>query len=155
MIHIRSASEKDADAIADIWNYYISETTVTFNSVEKTNDIVKEAIKACDRDNRAFWWLRMAGICWAFALIFNSGAYRLCQNHGAYDLNPPSGKRRGDRRALMERLCAHAKAGGVKSLFGLGSVRIILQVLHFMNGLDFPLSRGCHRLASSLTVGSI
>jgi len=118
MIHIRSASETDADAIADIWNYYISETTVTFNSVEKTNDIVKEAIKACDRDNRAFLVAEDGGNLLGFCTYFQfRGGIGYAKTMEHTILTHHEAKGAGIGRALMERLCAHAKAGGVKSLW--------------------------------------
>ena len=117
MIHIRSASETDADAIADIWNYYISETTVTFNSVEKTNDIVKEAIKACDRDNRAFLVAEDGGNLLGFCTYFQfRGGIGYAKTMEHTILTHHQAKGAGIGRALMERLYAHAKAGGVKSL---------------------------------------
>ena len=66
--------------------------------LSETNDIVKEAIKACDRDNRAFLVAEDGGNLLGLLHLFSiQGRYQPCQNHGAYDLNPPSGKRRGDR----------------------------------------------------------
>lgn len=48
MIHIRPAEPKDAEAITCILNQIIRDTTITFNSVEKTPDDVAQSISDAD-----------------------------------------------------------------------------------------------------------
>ncbi len=118
MIYIRPADEADAEAIVEIWNHYIRETAVTFNSIEKTKDDVREIVLACRKDNLAFLVAkdceRLVGFCTYFQFRCGIG-YAKTMEHTI--LMQPEVHGRGFGRALMQRLFNHAQAEGVKSLW--------------------------------------
>ena len=117
MIPIRPANEADSEAITDLWNHYIRETAVTFNSIEKTEDTVKKAVLECYKDKRAFLVAEehrsLVGFCTYFQFRRGIG-YAKTMEHTI--LTHPEVQARGIGRALMQQLCAHAKAEGIKSL---------------------------------------
>ena len=118
MINIRPASLRDVEAIAELWNYYIRETAVTFNSIEKTSETVREAILECRKDKRAFLAAekrrRLVGFCTYFQFRRGIG-YEKTMEHTV--LAHPEIQGRGIGRGLMHRLIYHAQAEGVKSLW--------------------------------------
>ena len=118
MVTIRSADLTDREAIAKLWNYYIRETAVTFNSIEKTSETVREAILECRKDKRAFLVAenrgRLVGFCTYFQFRGGIG-YEKTMEHTI--LAHPDVQGRGIGRGLMQRLFNHAQAEEVKSLW--------------------------------------
>ncbi len=112
---IRVATSDDAPAIAAIWNHYIRHTAVTFNSQEKTDQDVAADIES---KSGAFWVASDGDTIGGFATYgaFRGGVgYARTKEH-TIQLDPAfSG--RGAGRALMDVLCAHAKAQGIHSLW--------------------------------------
>ena len=118
MITLRPANVADVEAITELWNYYIRETAVTFNSIEKTAETVREAILECRKDKRAFLIAenreRLVGFCTYFQFRKGIG-YEKTMEHTI--LAQPDVQGRGIGRGLMQRLFNHAQAEGVKSLW--------------------------------------
>ena len=118
MTRIRPADLTDGEAIAEIWNYYIRETAVTFNSIEKTSETVRKAILECRKDKRAFLAAenrgRLVGFCTYFQFRGGIG-YEKTMEHTI--LAHPDVQGKGIGRGLMQRLFDHAQAEGVKSLW--------------------------------------
>ena len=118
MITLRPANVADAEAITELWNYYIRETAVTFNSIEKSAETVREAILECRKDKRAFLIAenrgRLVGFCTYFQFRKGIG-YEKTMEHTI--LAQPDVQGRGIGRGLMQRLFDHAHAEGVRSLW--------------------------------------
>ena len=118
MITLRPAHVADVEAITELWNYYIRETAVTFNSIEKTAETVREAILECRKDKRAFLIAenrgRLVGFCTYFQFRKGIG-YEKTMEHTI--LAQPDVQGRGIGRGLMQRLFDHAHAEGVRSLW--------------------------------------
>ncbi len=109
---IRPARSTDAPAIAAIWNDAIRNTTITFNPVEKTVDEVAGLIATdCliwDHDDRVLGFARY--------FPFRGGeGYRFTVEHTV--MLHADGHGQGGGRALMNALCAHAKAAGKHTMF--------------------------------------
>ncbi|MFZ3581018.1 GNAT family N-acetyltransferase [Loktanella sp. DJP18] len=125
---IRDATADDAAAIAAIWNPVIRDTAITFNPVEKTAADVAAMI-AERGPAHGFLVADDDGVLgFATYAQFRGGAgYRHTAEHTVI-LNPRA-QGRGMGRALMDALCAHAKARAMHSLFAgcsaenMGAVR--------------------------------
>ncbi len=109
---IRLATADDASQIADIWNFAIRETTITFNPDEKS---VAEA--ASLTANACYVWEqgdRVLGFARYFQ--FRGGAgYRFTCEHTI--MLHPDGQGQGGGRNLMDALCTHAKGAGMHTMF--------------------------------------
>lgn len=118
MTIIRSATLKDAEEITKIWNFFIFKTTVTFNSEEKSAAMVREMIKSCEKDGRAFLLAedlgRILGFCTYFQFRAGIG-YAKTMEHTI--LTSSQAKGLGIGTALIDALCKHAKNAGVNSLW--------------------------------------
>jgi phosphinothricin acetyltransferase len=110
---IRAATPDDAPGIQTLWNLAIRETLITFNSVEKTRDEVREAILTHD----AFLVAEQDGKLLGYAAFgpFRAGiGYAPTKEHSI--MLDPSVRGRGVGRALMTRLEDVARTQGVHSL---------------------------------------
>ncbi|MEO1638164.1 MAG: N-acetyltransferase family protein [Pseudomonadota bacterium] len=109
---IRPATPADAAQIAAIWNHAIRETTITFNPDEKSEEEVaslcaQNCLVAVDGD-------QVLGFARYFQ--FRGGAgYRFTVEHTIMLHADAHG--RGVGRALLEALCAAAKADGMHTMF--------------------------------------
>ena len=109
---IRAAQTADADQIMPFWNDAIRNTTITFNPVEKSLEDVRAAIA----QNCLVWQEGARILGFASYFPFRGGeGYRFTVEHSI--MLHPDGHGRGGGRALMEALCAHAKAAGKHSMF--------------------------------------
>lgn len=109
---IRPAIAADAPAVADIWNWAIRETTITFNPIEKSVDEVAElTAQAC-----LVWEEEARLLGFARYFQFRDGqGYRFTVENTV--MLHPDGQGRGGGRALMAALCDHAKADGKHRMF--------------------------------------
>lgn len=111
---VRAARQEDAAAIAAIQNPIIRETAITFNSVEKTPDMVAEAI----RELPCFLVAEGEGALLGFVsyIQFRRGiGYARAMEHTI--VLAPGTRGKGIGRALMAAAEAHARAAGVGSLW--------------------------------------
>lgn len=111
---IRDARPDDAAAIAEIWNAAIRDSTVTFNSAEKSVEEVARIIAARQRDGRCF--LVAEGPPGIAGFItheqFRGGiGYRLTMEHTIQ--LAPRARGRGIGRALMQDMEGRARIAGV------------------------------------------
>jgi phosphinothricin acetyltransferase len=112
---IRRATTDDATAIAAIWNHYIRDTIVTFNSQEKTRQDLALAIE----DPQTPFFVATDGpkvTGFATYSDFRKGiGYARTKEH-TINLAPDAGGG-GLGRALLNRIEAHAADQGIHSLF--------------------------------------
>ena len=109
---IRAATPNDAPQIADIWNLAIRETTITFNSVEKSTDEVAELTA----QDCLVWEQNGQVLGFARYFAFRGGeGYRFTVEHTI--MLHDQGHGLGGGRALMVALVAHAKAAGKHTMF--------------------------------------
>jgi phosphinothricin acetyltransferase len=111
---IRVARPEDASTVAEIWNHYIRNTTVTFNPVEKTEAELVDLIAA----PHAFFVSEDSGTVTGFArhFQFRSGeGYARAAEHTIL-LAPDAPKGRGTGRALMQAVLADAIERGIGSM---------------------------------------
>lgn len=114
---IRPAEAADLAPLAAFWNGIIRDTTITFTTVLKTERTLAEMIETRRAAGREIFVLR-AGDEIGFASYdqFRAGpGYAHAMEHTI--LLSPGLRGRGAGRALMERLEAHARAGGAHTLF--------------------------------------
>ncbi|MCZ8333131.1 MAG: GNAT family N-acetyltransferase [Rhodobacteraceae bacterium] len=115
---IRDATPADAAAIAAIWNPVISDTAITFNSVEKSMADIAAMIRARQADGHGFLVAEAEGNILGFATYaqFRGGVgYARTMEHTI--LLSPAAQGRGLGRALMTAVEDHARARGALSLF--------------------------------------
>lgn len=111
---IRPALPEDAEAIAALWNPYIRDSAVTFNSIEKTPEDVAALIAA----RPGFLVAEAEGALAGFASYdrFRGGiGYARTMEHTI--LLAPDRAGQGIGRALMAALEDHARAGQVHTLW--------------------------------------
>ena len=116
-VKILPACADDADAIVAIWNPIIRDTTVTFNSVEKSPTDVTAMIDARHVAGQAFLVARQGDDLLGFATYgaFRSGSgYANTVEHTVVLSDQARGK--GVGRALLEALESHARTNGIHSM---------------------------------------
>lgn len=114
---IRPAAHTDAGVIADIWNHYIRETTVTFTTDEKTSEDVAAYIDARQSNGMRVVVAEREGdvIGFAAASSFRSGpGYARTLETSVMLRDGASGG--GAGRALMESVEDAARTGGAGAL---------------------------------------
>jgi L-amino acid N-acyltransferase len=113
---IRRATAKDAASIATLWNPYIRDTAVTFNSVEKSAEDVAQMITDRDRLGHATFVALDDGLLgFASYAQFRGGAgYATCMEHSI--LLAPEARGRGAGRGLITAVCDHATAAGAHQM---------------------------------------
>ncbi len=113
---VRVARSADAQAICDIWNPIIRDTSVTFTDEVKTAPEISELIKL---RAGAFWVAEHGGKVGGFAtyFAFRGGSGYLRSKEFSINLAPEM-RGQGMGRALMNTLEAHAREQGVHSLIG-------------------------------------
>ncbi len=116
-MRLRDATAPDVAAIAAIWNAEIRDTSVTFNSVEKTPDEVAAMIRQRQEAGHAFIVAEESGNILGFATYaqFRGGAgYARTMEHTV--ILAPGARGRGLGRALLAAVEEHARAGGAHSI---------------------------------------
>ena len=111
---VRPAELSDADAISDILNHYIRETTITF----KPTEYDRAATEAMIGNALGFFVIEEDGRIVGFASYgqFRNGpGYARTMEHSI--LMAPGTTTRGGGRALMAHLEDHARVAGVGSLW--------------------------------------
>ncbi|MGV6811643.1 MAG: N-acetyltransferase family protein [Brevirhabdus sp.] len=106
---IRQACSADADAITAIWNHYILNTLVTFNSVAKSGSDVVALIETRAASGCGTLVVETGGAVTGFATYgaFRSGpGYAATVEHTI--LLAPQALGKGTGRALMQALIRHA-----------------------------------------------
>ncbi|MEL7255863.1 MAG: N-acetyltransferase family protein [Pseudomonadota bacterium] len=114
---IRPATHADAGAIAEIWNHYIRDTTVTFTTDEKTADDVTAYIDARQTDGMSVVVAQTAAGLMGFAAAssFRSGpGYARTLESSVMLRDGASGAGMG--RALMQAVEDAARRGGATAL---------------------------------------
>ena len=117
LVKILPASVDDADAIVAIWNPVIRDTTVTFNSVEKSPTDVAAMIKDRRAAGHAFLVARQGDDLLGFATYgqFRNGTgYAHTVEHTV--ILAGHAKSQGVGRALMAALEAHAHTNDIHSM---------------------------------------
>jgi len=112
---IRRATPADASAIAAIWNHYIRDTIVTFNSREKSSTDLAAAIATPETP---FYVADDDGDIAGFATYsdFRKGVgYAFTKEHTV--MLTPGAAGRGNGRALLDAIEQHAKHQRINSLF--------------------------------------
>lgn len=118
-MQIRPATRADIEAIVEIWNPAIRETTITFNSVEKTPEDVANMIEERRRDGREFFVACDGPETLGFATYdqFRAGpGYAHAMEHTIV-LGPQS-RGKGIGRALLTAVEVHAREAGAHSIIG-------------------------------------
>lgn len=116
---IRAATAADAQAIADIWNPVIRDTSITFNAVEKTLGDITALIASRQAAGHAVLVAEQGGTVAGFATYaqFRSGVgYAHAMEHTI--LLGPAAQGAGLGRALLSALETHARAAGITTLIG-------------------------------------
>ena len=114
---VRRAEAGDATAIAEIWNGYIRNSAVTFNSQEKTNDGIAADIAARRSGGMGFFVAEVDGRVIGFATSFPFRAGPGYRHTLEYTVQLSAAVRgQGLGRALLERIETEARAGGVHVL---------------------------------------
>jgi len=144
---IRPATEQDADAIAAIWNHYIRNTLVTFNSTEKTAHEVAAMIETRSDTGCGTLVTGTEGAVQGFASYspFRGGpGYAATAEHTI--LLAPGAEGAGLGRSLMTALAAHAAGTGKHALIaGISAVN--------QPAIDFHAAMGFAEVARLPEVG--
>ena len=113
-MNVRPVRRADAAEVTEILNHYIRETTVSFKSLEYTLDQTEAMIEAAHGFFVAEHGGRVVGYA-SYGQFRNGNGYGRTMEHSI--LMAPGTGGKGMGRALMEALEAHARAGGVGSLW--------------------------------------
>lgn len=111
---VRPARLEDAAVIAEIQNPVIRDTAITFNSIEKTPEMVRQAIAELP----CFLVAERDGHCLGFVsyMPFRRGiGYARAMEHTI--VLSPEARGQGAGRALMHAAEDHAREGGIGSLW--------------------------------------
>lgn len=114
---IRPAEDGDIPALAEFWNAIVRDTTVTFSSTPKTPESLAALIAGRRATGREFFVLREGGAIGlaSYDQFRHGDGYVHAVEHTV--LVSPELRGRGAGRALMDRIEAHARAGGAHTLF--------------------------------------
>ncbi len=116
-MNIRRATQSDAGRIAEIWNLYIRDTTVTFTTAEKSSADVTTYIEARQSNGMTVVVAEDDGQIRGFAAasVFRSGpGYDHTRETSVMLANGQSGQ--GTGRALMTAVEAQARDDGIGAL---------------------------------------
>lgn len=115
---IRPATHDDAGAIAALWNPWIRDTAVTFNSTQKTASDIRQMISDRTAAGHAFLLAQNGGLLgFATYAQFRGGiGYATCMEHTI--VLSPLARGKGTGRALMAAVESHARSGGAHQMIG-------------------------------------
>ena len=115
---IRLATADDAADLAVLWNPWIRDTVVTFNSIEKTADDIAQMIADRHSARQAVFVARDAGdmlLGFASYAQFRAGAgYATCMEHTI--VMAPAARGKGAGRALLKAVEGHAQSHGAHQM---------------------------------------
>lgn len=114
---IRPATVADIDAILAIWNPIIRNTSITFNSAEKTADEIAAMLAEKAAAGHAVFVAEAAGtVCGLahYGQFRNGVGYARTMEHTIY--MSPAARGQGLGRALMAAVTDHARAGGTHQM---------------------------------------
>lgn len=112
---IRPAAPADAPGIGRIWNAAIRDTTITFNSIEKSQ---ADIVAATQSDNPFFVWDNGQIMGFSTYFPFRAGiGYLHTVEHSV--LLHPDARGQGIGRKLLTHVCDHARAAGKHSLIAV------------------------------------
>ncbi len=115
---IRRATGADAAGIAALWNPWITDTSVTFNSTEKPAADVAAMILERDRLGHATFVAEadtLLGFV-SYAQFRGGVGYATCMEHSV--ILAPAARGKGAGRALMSAIEDHARAAGAHQMIG-------------------------------------
>ena len=110
-MNVRPAKLSDVEQIMEIWNPYIKNSLVTFNSSEKTKEDICDLIEVRRKKGHEFWIASKNDKVIGFASYDQLRAgvgYRYSMEHTI--IVSAEAKGLGVGKKLMDILCAHAKA---------------------------------------------
>jgi len=146
-MHIRRATKQDIPALLGIWNPIIRDTDLTFNSIEKTPEMLARDFKDKAENNHAFLVAEgetgVIGFA-TYARFRASNGYRLT---GEHTINlAPHARGKGAGRLLMTAIEDHARTRGFHSMFA--------GISHVNEGaIAFHAALGYHEIARLPEVG--
>lgn len=113
---IRDAVAQDAAGLAALWNPWIADTTVTFNSILKTADDLAKMIATRQANGHGFLVADSGGLIgFATYAQFRAGiGYAICMEHTI--VLAPQARGLGVGRALMAAVEVHAKTRGAHQM---------------------------------------
>ena len=115
---IRLATAQDAAALAMLWNPWIRDTVITFNSMEKTADDLAQMIVDRHSDRHAVFVAQAPDqnlLGFASYAQFRGGiGYATCMEHTI--VLAPDARGRGAGRALMAAVETHASGHGAHQM---------------------------------------
>ena len=113
---VRAANPEDAPEVTALWNSVISETTITFTTDAKSNDVIRARLAEQSIGNRAFVAERagkFAGFVLSFPFRAGAGYARV----GEFSVYvTPDAQGAGVARALVDRLSGALKSDGLTQL---------------------------------------
>lgn len=120
---IRNATMQDAAQIADIYNYYIENTIITFEEIKVTKDIIAERIKKITAKGYPFLVYEQENQIVGYAYLNNwreRSAYDITLETSVYLEKNCTGK--GIGSLLYQLLVERAKSINIHSLIGVISL---------------------------------
>ncbi len=146
-MHIRPATPKDAQAIANIWNPVIRDSVATFTNIEKPVPALQDMIMERAQKNFGFYVAeapdRIAGFA-TYGPFRNGPGYAKTMEHSIF-LNPDE-RGKGTGKALLKTLEDHGRAAGVHCFIaGLSAEN--------MDGILFHAALGYSKVADIKQAG--
>ncbi|MCH1412571.1 MAG: N-acetyltransferase family protein [Rhodobacteraceae bacterium] len=136
-MNVRPANLSDVEQIMEIWNPYIKNSLVTFNSSEKTKEDICDLIEVRRKKGNEFWIASKNDKIIGFASYDQLRAgvgYRYSMEHTI--IVSAQAKGLGVGKKLMDILCAHAKSRDINSMWA-GVSALNIAAIKFHESLEF------------------
>ncbi|MBR36521.1 MAG: GNAT family N-acetyltransferase [Rhodobacteraceae bacterium] len=136
---VRPAKLSDVEQIMEIWNPYIKNSLVTFNSSEKTKEDICDLIEVRRKKGHEFWIASKNDKVIGFASYDQLRAgvgYRYSMEHTI--IVSAEAKGLGVGKKLMDILCAHAKSRDINSMWA-GVSALNVEAIKFHEAIDFKI----------------